>query len=51
MKPRARRITDLVMRQCRTTSPEVVVYGQLVTSREPDDTPAFNREIKRLFSF
>jgi protease I len=28
----------------------VVVDGQLVTSRKPDDIPAFNREIKRLFS-
>jgi len=28
---------------------EVVVDGQLVTSRKPDDLPAFNREITRLF--
>jgi protease I len=27
-----------------------VVDGKLVTSRKPDDIPAFNREIKRLFS-
>jgi protease I len=28
---------------------EVVVDGQLVTSRRPDDLPAFNREMLRLF--
>ncbi|MDB6082351.1 MAG: protease [Gammaproteobacteria bacterium] len=29
---------------------EVVVDGNLVTSRRPDDLPAFNREIVKLFS-
>jgi protease I len=29
---------------------EVVVDGNLVTSRKPDDIPAFNREMLRLFS-
>ncbi|GFO67574.1 glutamine amidotransferase [Geomonas limicola] len=29
---------------------EVVVDGQLVTSRQPDDLPAFNREIMRLIA-
>ncbi len=29
---------------------EVVVDGTLVTSRKPDDLPAFNREMLRLFS-
>jgi protease I len=26
-----------------------VVDGQLVTSRKPDDLPAFNRELTRVF--
>jgi protease I len=29
---------------------EVVVDGNVVTSRQPDDIPAFNREMTRLFS-
>jgi deglycase len=29
---------------------EVVVDGNLVTSRQPDDIPAFNREMVRIFS-
>ena len=29
---------------------EVVVDGNLVTSRRPDDIPAFNREMLRLFA-
>ena len=29
---------------------EVVVDGNLVTSRKPDDIPAFNREMLRIFS-
>ena len=29
---------------------EVVVDGNLVTSRKPDDIPAFNRELLRIFS-
>jgi len=28
---------------------EVVVDGNLVTSRKPDDIPAFNRELLKLF--
>ncbi|HZT85860.1 MAG TPA: type 1 glutamine amidotransferase domain-containing protein [Gaiellaceae bacterium] len=32
------------------TDEEVVVDGNLVTSRKPDDIPAFNREMTRLFS-
>ncbi len=30
---------------------EVVVDGKLVTSRQPGDIPAFNREMLRIFSF
>jgi deglycase len=29
---------------------EVVVDGELVSSRRPDDIPAFNREMIKLFS-
>jgi protease I len=29
---------------------EVVVDGNIVTSRKPDDIPAFNREMLKLFS-
>jgi protease I len=29
---------------------EVVVDGALVASRKPDDSPAFNREMLRIFS-
>jgi protease I len=29
---------------------EVVIDGNLVTSRKPDDLPAFNRELERFFS-
>jgi protease I len=32
------------------TDDEVVVDGTLVTSRKPDDIPAFNREMVRVFS-
>jgi protease I len=32
------------------TDDEVVVDGNLVTSRKPDDIPAFNREMLRIFS-
>jgi protease I len=32
------------------TDEEVVVDGSLVTSRKPDDIPAFNREMLRIFS-
>lgn len=40
--------TDLVNGGARWVDREVVVDGQLVTSRKPDDIPAFNREITRL---
>jgi protease I len=42
--------TDLTNAGAEWVDEEVVVDGQLVTSRKPDDLPAFNREIKRLFS-
>ena len=32
------------------TDAEVVVDGNIVTSRKPDDIPAFNREMLRIFS-
>src|SRR4029079_13165369 len=32
------------------TNEEVVVDGNIVTSRKPDDIPAFNREMLRIFS-
>jgi protease I len=40
--------TDLVNGGARWVDREVVVDGQLVTSRKPDDIPAFNREMTRL---
>jgi protease I len=42
--------TDLTNAGAEWVDEEVVVDGKLVTSRKPDDIPAFNREIKRLFS-
>jgi protease I len=42
--------TDLTNAGAQWVDEEVVVDGKLVTSRKPDDIPAFNREIKRLFS-
>jgi len=42
--------TDLTNAGAQWVDEEVVVDGRLVTSRKPDDIPAFNREIKRLFS-
>jgi protease I len=42
--------TDLTNAGAEWVDQEVVVDGQLVTSRKPDDIPAFNRELKRLFS-
>jgi protease I len=42
--------TDLTNAGAHWVDEEVVVDGKLVTSRKPDDIPAFNREIKRLFS-
>jgi protease I len=42
--------TDLENAGAKWVDEQVVVDGQLVTSRKPDDIPAFNREIIRLFS-
>lgn len=41
--------TDLTNAGAQWVDEEVVVDGKLVTSRKPEDIPAFNREIKRLF--
>jgi protease I len=41
--------TDLQNAGAKWVDEEVVVDRQLVTSRKPDDIPAFNREIIRLF--
>jgi protease I len=41
--------TDLLNAGAKWVDEEVVIDGQLVTSRKPDDLPAFNREITRLF--
>ena len=40
--------TDLTNAGAEWVDQEVVVDGQLVTSRKPDDIPAFNRELTRL---
>jgi protease I len=40
--------TDLTNAGAQWVDEEVVVDGQLVTSRKPSDIPAFNREITRL---
>ena len=42
--------TDLRNAGATWTDEEVVVDGNLVTSRNPDDIPAFNREMLRLFA-
>lgn len=42
--------TDLVNAGAHWVDQEVVVDGKLVTSRKPDDIPAFNREMLRLFA-
>jgi protease I len=42
--------TDLENAGAHWVDEQVVVDGQLVTSRKPDDLPAFNREITRLFA-
>ena len=42
--------TDLRNAGANWIDQEVVRDGQLVTSRKPDDIPAFNREMIRLFS-
>ena len=41
--------TDLENAQARWVDEEVVVDRNLVTSRKPDDLPAFNRELIRVF--
>lgn len=42
--------TDLSNAGANWVDKEVVVDGSLVTSRKPDDIPAFNREMIRLFA-
>lgn len=42
--------TDLKNAGANWVDKEVVSDGQLVTSRKPDDIPAFNREMIRLFA-
>jgi protease I len=42
--------TDLRNAGASWTDEEAVVDGNLVTSRKPDDIPAFNREMIRLFA-
>jgi len=42
--------TDLRNAGANWVDKEVVSDGMLVTSRKPDDIPAFNREMIRLFS-
>jgi protease I len=42
--------TDLRNAGAHWIDQEVVLDGQLVTSRKPDDLPAFNREMLRLFA-
>jgi protease I len=42
--------TDLTNAGAAWRNEEVVVDGNLVSSRKPDDIPAFNREMLRLFS-
>lgn len=42
--------TDLTNAGATWVNEEVVADGRLVTSRKPDDIPAFNREMLRLFS-
>jgi protease I len=42
--------TDLRNAGAEWVDQEVVVDGNLVTSRKPDDLPAFNREMLRLFA-
>jgi protease I len=42
--------TDLTNARAQWVDEEVVVDGNLETSRRPGDLPAFNREITKLFS-
>jgi hypothetical protein len=42
--------TDLTNAGAEWVDEEVCVDGNLVTSRKPDDIPAFNREMQKLFA-
>jgi protease I len=42
--------TDLINAGADVADQEVVIDGNLVTSRKPDDIPAFNREMIKLFA-
>jgi protease I len=42
--------TDITNAGAEWVDEEVVVDGRLVTSRKPDDLPAFNRELVKLFA-
>jgi len=42
--------TDLQNAGAQWMDQEVIVDGKLVSSRKPDDIPAFNREMLKLFS-
>jgi protease I len=42
--------TDLINAGAEWVDEEVCVDGNLVTSRKPDDIPAFNREMQKLFA-
>jgi protease I len=42
--------TDLLNAGARWVDKEVVVDGNLTTSRKPDDLPAFNQQIIEAFS-
>ena len=42
--------TDLINAGAEWIDEEVCVDGNLVTSRKPDDIPAFNREMQKLFA-
>jgi protease I len=42
--------TDLINAGAKWVDEEVVVDGNLVSSRKPDDLPAFNREMIKLFA-
>jgi protease I len=42
--------TDLKNAGARWVDRDVVTDGNLVTSRKPDDLPAFNREMVQLFA-
>jgi protease I len=42
--------TDLLNAGARWVDKEVVVDGNLTTSRKPDDLPAFNKQIVEAFS-